>query len=86
MPNTMRPFAPVALRLCLDRIAPARKHRLVQVDLPALNCAADAAPDAVSGRRRSSGGLGAMDGEAGLEADVPADRRNKQRRNGELPK
>ena len=31
-----------ALRLCLDRIAPARKDRLVQVDLPALNCAADA--------------------------------------------
>jgi hypothetical protein len=31
-----------ALRLCLDRIAPARKDRLVQVDLPRLNCAADA--------------------------------------------
>jgi hypothetical protein len=31
-----------ALRLCLDRIAPARKDRLVQIDLPALNSAEDA--------------------------------------------
>jgi Family of unknown function (DUF5681) len=31
-----------ALRLCLDRIAPARKDRLVQIKLPALNSAADA--------------------------------------------
>jgi len=31
-----------ALRMCLDRIAPARKDRLVQVAIPALNSAADA--------------------------------------------
>jgi hypothetical protein len=31
-----------ALRLCLDRIAPARKDRLVQIEIPALNSAADA--------------------------------------------
>jgi hypothetical protein len=31
-----------ALRLCLDRIAPARKDRLVQIKLPALNSASDA--------------------------------------------
>jgi Family of unknown function (DUF5681) len=31
-----------ALRLCLDRIAPARKDRLVQIQIPPLNSAADA--------------------------------------------
>jgi hypothetical protein len=31
-----------ALRLCLDHIAPARKDRLVQIKLPALNSTADA--------------------------------------------
>jgi hypothetical protein len=31
-----------ALRLCLDRIAPPRKERFVQVELPALERAADA--------------------------------------------
>jgi Family of unknown function (DUF5681) len=31
-----------ALRLCLDRLAPARKNRLVQIEIPALNSAADA--------------------------------------------
>jgi hypothetical protein len=31
-----------ALRLCLDRIAPARKDRLVQIDIPSLNSAEDA--------------------------------------------
>jgi hypothetical protein len=31
-----------ALRLCLDRIAPARKDRYVPIDLPALDSAADA--------------------------------------------
>jgi phage I-like protein len=31
-----------ALRLCLDRIAPARKDRHVPIDLPALDSAADA--------------------------------------------
>jgi hypothetical protein len=31
-----------ALRICLDRIAPARKDRYVPIDLPALDSAADA--------------------------------------------
>jgi hypothetical protein len=31
-----------ALRICLDRIAPARKGRYVPIDLPALDSAADA--------------------------------------------
>ena len=31
-----------ALRLCLDRIAPARKDRYVPIDLPRLDSAADA--------------------------------------------
>jgi hypothetical protein len=31
-----------AMRICLDRIAPARKDRYVPIDLPALETAADA--------------------------------------------
>jgi hypothetical protein len=31
-----------ALRLCLERIIPARKDRHISFDLPSLNCAADA--------------------------------------------
>lgn len=38
----------VALRLCLERIAPVRKDAPVQFDLPAMNSAEDAAKAAAS--------------------------------------
>src|SRR5262245_26152395 len=39
--DKVRAGDPVALRLCIERIVPPRRHRAVQFDLPAVESAAD---------------------------------------------